>query len=530
MNSKIPEKRAQELIIKEAVKKRVETRGELESLKRKIIKGFDFSFPSNIDLLETYHRLVKNRRIKKTEAIEKMLITRPIRSLSGIVNLSVLTKPYPCPGRCLYCPNAKGFPKSYLAGEPAADRAKFLNFDPYLQVKKRLEALKDQGHPTDKIELRIAGGTWSYYPQKYQSWFIRRCFEATNNHKSSTLLDAQKINEEGERRIVGLSVETRPDFITLEEVKRLRRLGITLVELGAQTVFDDVLKKCQTGSSAAKITRATQLLKDAGFKILYQVMPNLPGSNLKKDFQLFQLLFTDNRFKPDWLKIYPCLICPGTKLLKLWQKKEYRPYSEKELINLLIKIKKNLPCWVRITRIFRDIPRQSILAGCQTSNLREVIKREMERKNLTCSCIRCREVKEKYDEREKLFLFREDYEASEGKEIFLSLENKKRTKLYSLLRLRVPHKKNKPIFSVLKNSALIRELQTFGQQVPLRPSSLRGAQHKGLGKKLMEEAEKIAKEEFGLKKMAAISGIGARGYYQKLGYRLKETYMIKKLK
>ena len=525
------------ILIEKLIKAKPKNREAINEFKRKIAAKFKTSPPSNVDLLETYHSLVKNKRVKKTKELERLLLTRPVRSLSGIVNVSVLTKPYFCPGQCVFCPSEKGFPKSYLTGEPAADRAKFLNFNPYLQVKKRIEMLREQGHPTDKIELRIVGGTWSAYPKRYQTWFIKRCFQASNENRRKTLESAQKANEKAKNKIVGLSIETRPDFITKKEILRLRKLGVTLVELGVQTVFDDVLKKCRTGLTNKKIEKATRLLKDAGFKVLYQVMLNLPGSNLKKDLKAFKILFENEWFKPDWLKIYPCVVCQNTLLYRWWQKGQYQPYSKKDLVNLLIQIKKNLPFWVRVTRIFRDIPAQKIKAGCKTSNLREVAQKEMAARNLFCRCIRCREVKEKYSPKEKICLFREDYPASAGKEIFLSFENQERTKLFSLLRLRIPsfYFSGEPHFiKVLDKTAIIRELQTFGFQLPIlkssgKKSSASSPQHKGLGRKLIQEAEKIAKKEFGLKKIAVISGIGARQYYRKLKYRLRNTYMVKTL-
>ena len=546
-----------QILIKELIRARVKTRAGLSKLKRKTSKKFQTPLYTNVVLLKTYHILVKNKTIKRSETLENILKTRPIRSVSGIVNISVLTKPAPCPGQCIFCPIEKNFPKSYLAGEPAADRAKTLNFNPYLQVQARLKMLKDQGHPTDKIELRIIGGSWSAYSKQYQTWFVKRCFQAANEfgvlrsplevrlqrkpevglRKSDfiTLQKAQKQNEKAKNRIVGMSIETRPDFITEEELLRLRKLGVTLVEMGVQTVFDDILKKNQTGLTAKKIAQATKLLKNAGFKILYQVMPNLPagkaglpGSNIKKDLKMFEILFNDERFKPDWLKIYPCLVCKNTKLYKWWKAGKYKPYTKKELIKLLIKIKKILPYWVRLTRVFRDIPAQKIIAGCKTSNIREIVQAKMASKNIQCHCIRCHEVKEKYNPKEKPYLFRQDYNASEGKEIFLSFENKKRVKLFSLLRLRIPENVFIP---VLRNSAIIREIQTFGPQIPInRSPSKISPQHKGLGKKLIKQAEKITKKEFGLSKIAVISGIGAREYYKKkLGYKLENTYMIKEL-
>ncbi|MBL7156323.1 MAG: tRNA uridine(34) 5-carboxymethylaminomethyl modification radical SAM/GNAT enzyme Elp3 [Candidatus Pacebacteria bacterium] len=538
-------------LIKQLIKTDIKNQKSLSKLKRKFSKQFKTSLSSNIDLLKTYHILVQNKSIKKSVKIEKALITRPIRSLSGIVNISVLTKPAPCPGKCAFCPIEKGFPKSYLAGEPAADRAATLNFDPYLQTQSRLKMLKDQGHPTDKIELRIIGGTWSYYSKQYQTWFITRCFEACNaelrgSKRRTTLKKEQKKNEKVKNRIVGLSIETRPDFITKKEIIRLRKLGVTLVEMGIQTVFDDILKKNKTKLTTRKIAESTKLLKNAGFKILYQIMPNLPGSTIKKDLKLFKILFNDIRFKPDWIKIYPCLICKNTQLYKWWKQGQYKPYTKKQLIKLLIEIKKTLPFWTRLTRLFRDIPAQKIIAGCKTSNLREVVYKEMKGKNIQCKCIRCREVRQKYNSKEKPYLFREDYNASEGKEIFLSFENKKRTKLFSLLRLRIPsHHKNSSHygFAVLQNASIIREIQTFGQQLGIRgrisccacgrdPTSYapdKYVQHKGLGRKLIKKAEEITKKEFCLNKIAVISGIGAREYYRKHGYKLKNTYMVKKL-
>lgn len=499
----------------------MKTRADLDSFKREIAKKYEIPCPSNIGLLKAYHKLVKNKIVKKSPILEELLRTRPIRSLSGIVNISVLTKPYPCPGKCLYCPTEKGIPKSYVSGEPAVERAKKLNYDPYLQVRKRIEMLKLEGHPTDKIELRIVGGTWSYYPKKYQNWFIKKCFDAGNKKSSKDLKRAQKLNEMARHRIVGLSIETRPDFINLSEIQRLRGLGVTMVELGVQSIYDDVLKINLRGHGVKETILATKLLKDAGFKVLYQMMPNLPGSNLKKDEKMFGELFSNPNFQPDLLKIYPCALLKEAPLYKWWKAGKYKPYTESQLINLVKKIKKKIPYYVRIQRITRDIPSQRILVGAaKISNLRQIIAREMEREGWQCRCIRCREVREKYEPKEKLYLYRQDYDASGGREIFLSFENKNRTKLYSLLRLRITS----------QNKATVREIHTYGQLYPLRGRvALISPQHKGLGKKLIKEAEKIAKKEFGLNKIAVISGVGVRNYWKKLGYKLKDTYMIKNL-
>ena len=242
---------------------------------------------------------------------------------------------------------------------------------------------------------------------------------------------AHKLNEKAKHRIIGLSIETRPDFITDDEIAKLRKLGVTMVELGVQSIYDDILKKNLRGHGVKETVLATQLLKDAGFKVLYQIMPNLYGSSPARDLKMFKTIFTDSRFQPDLLKIYPCALLKSSLLFNVWRKGSYRPYAEKQLINLVRAIKKNIPRYVRIQRIARDIPSKSIIAGpAKISNLRQLVSGR-------CKCIRCREVKENYDPKEKLYLFRQNYPASGGQEIFLSYENKNRTKLYSLIRLRL---------------------------------------------------------------------------------------------
>jgi len=521
----------EEKIIKELIRAKVKNQEELTAFKRKMSEKYKIKTLSNFELFEFYQKLLQKRRIKKSRKLEKILKTRPIRSLSGIVNISVLTKPYPCPGKCIFCPTERGMPKSYLSGEPAAERAKKLNFDPYLQMKRRIEMLKFEGHPTDKIELRIVGGSFTFYPKRYQEWFVRRCFDGANGKKSKNLKETQKKNEKAKNRIVGISIETRPDLINEEEGKWLRKLGVTMVEIGVQSVFDEILEKNETGLNAEKIAKATKILKDAGFKVLYHLMPNLMGSDPNLDKKCFEIVFSDERFKPDWIKIYPTMVTKESRLYKFWKEGKYKPYTDEELIELLIQVKKELPYWVRVTRILRDIPAPKVVAGCKISNLREVVKKEMEKRGIFCHCIRCREVRERYDPKEKVYLFREDYDASGGKEIFLSFENKERTKLFSYLRLRVPSQifeRKKHFIPTLENSAIVREIQTLGEIVPIGIKKI-APQHRGLGKKLVKEAEKIAKKEFSLNKIAVISGIGARDYWRKLSYKLKGTYMIKRL-
>jgi len=528
----MPQIKTIESIIHELTKSQIRSREDLDSFKRKMAKKYKILCLSNVELLKVYHKLVEKRTLIRDKFLEKLLRTRPIRSLSGIINISVLTKPYPCPGKCIYCPSQKGLPKSYLKGEPAVQRAILTNFNPHLQVQTRLKSLEKTGHPLDKIELRIIGGTWSYYPKQYQTWFVKRCFQAANEYtsnskiKTKNLKEAQKRNEKAKCRIIGITIETRPDYIDLKEIKRMRNLGITRVELGVQSIYDDVLKLNKRGHNVQSTIKATQFLKDAGFKVSYQMMPNLPGSNFKKDIRMFKEIFKNPNFQPDLLKIYPLALIKEAPLYKLYKKNKFKPYPEKKLIKLLVEIKKEIPFWCRIQRIIRDIPSKNIIAGgVKISNLREVVQKKMKEKGLKCKCIRCREVREDYKPNEKLYLFREDYWASNGKEIFLSFENKKREKLYALLRLRISFNH---ILPVLKDVAIIREVHTYGQMIPVDEKSL-SVQHRGLGKKLIKEAEKIAKEEFKINKVAVISGIGVRTYYRKLKYKLKDTYMIKKI-
>ena len=504
-------------------------------------KKYKTPCPNNISLLREYHNLIKEKRIKKSEKLEKLLKTRPVRSLSGIVNVSVLTKPYKCPGQCIYCPSESNIPKSYLSGEPAVERAKKLKYDPYLQVQKRIEVLKMSGHSTDKIELRLIGGTWSFYNTKYKVWFIKKCFEAANGQKDmedkkktieqlwKELKKAQKKNEKAESRIIGLSFETRPDYINLKEIKEMRRLGATKVELGVQSIYDDILKFNKRGHGIKETVIATELLKNAGFKVAYQMMLNLPESNYKKDIEMFKELFSNEEFKPDSLKIYPCALVKEALLYKLYLKKEYKPYKERELIETIKSIKRIIPKYVRIERIIRDIPSPLIIeGGAKISNLRQIIEAEMKKEDCQCQCIRCREIKDSKS-KEKIYLMREDYNASNGKEIFLSFEDKKRKNIYSLLRLRINLKtKNAPL--ILKDSAIIREVHVYGQAASIsKRNSL--VQHKGLGQQMIKEAERIVKEEYKLNKIAVISGVGARNYYkEKLNYILKDGYMVKLLK
>ncbi|MGB3988483.1 MAG: tRNA uridine(34) 5-carboxymethylaminomethyl modification radical SAM/GNAT enzyme Elp3 [Minisyncoccales bacterium] len=497
---------------------------------RRIMKRMKTFAPSKMSLLKAYHEMTFKEKedvaksvgikhtIQRDEKIKELLITRPVRSLSGIVNVSVLTKPYPCPGQCIYCPNENDMPKSYIKSEPAAMRAAINKFDPTKQVNVRIKSLSLAGHPVEKIDLRIIGGNWSSYPKNYQTKFIKSVYDTCNDRKSQTLKQAQKLNESAKHKIVGLSIETRPDFVNEKEIERLRELGVTAVELGIQIIDEKILKGVKRGHGVESITVATKLLKNAGFKICYQMMPNLPGSNIKKDLEIFKTLFNDPRFKPDHLKIYPTVTIKNTILYDMWKRGEYTPYSDKDLKSLMKRVKALIPKYVRIQRLIRDIPAQEIEAGTTLSNMRELIAKESKKEGWSCQCIRCREVRGFYDPLDDISLFREDYDASDGREIFLSFEDVGRKRIYSLLKLRISEK------------AIIREVHTYGKQLPTKKRRESSPQHKGFGKRLIEEAEKIVAKETDLKKLSVISAVGVRNYYRKLGYRLDKSYMSKKIK
>ncbi|MDX9913383.1 MAG: tRNA uridine(34) 5-carboxymethylaminomethyl modification radical SAM/GNAT enzyme Elp3 [Candidatus Moranbacteria bacterium] len=506
--------------------------------------------PTTADLRELYNKLVAQKKIQPNIYLEKAMLSRAIRTQSGVAVVAVLTKPSTCPGKCIFCPTEKNMPKSYLSNEPAVMRAIMNKFDAYNQVQSRLLALELNGHSTEKIELIVMGGTFSYFPKTYQKKFITDCFRAANEYKGKlkvqkvvksiklsdkNLKTEQKKNETAKHRIVGLTLETRPDYIDEKEIINFRNLGCTRVELGVQSIFNDVLIKNNRGHLVAQTIVATQLLKDAGFKINYHMMPGLLGSSISKDFKMFKELFTNSDFKPDMLKIYPTVVTKNSELYEIWKSGNYKPLTDKQFEKLIIKIKNEaIPPYTRIQRLIRDVPLSSIEAGPTVSNLRQVIEKQTH-----CQCIRCREIKGEYKINEKIILDRVDYEASGKKEIFLQFVSPDKKKLYSLLRLRISNHNNHFI-NALKNSALIREIHTYGKltditkydknSLPANAIALQaGPQHIGLGKKLILEAERITRDEFGLKKIAVISGVGVRNYYRKNGYKLRDTYMVKAL-
>jgi len=371
----------QKKVIKDLIKLKPKTKDDIEIYKHKLCKEHKLNVIYNSELLSFYQILVKNKSIQPNPSLENLLTSKNSRSLSGVSVITVSSKPYPCPGNCLYCPTQKSVPKSYLDNEPAILRAIRNNFDPKKQTLERLEVLNTNGHPTDKLEIIVIGGTFSFFNKAYQKQFIKKIFDACNQKPSKNLLEAQKINETAAHRIVGLTIETRPDFIDRKEIKHLRMLGVTRVELGVQSIYDDILKLNKRGHPIQTTIDATKLLKDAGFKICYHMMPNLYGSNTTKDLQMFKELFSNQNFQPDMLKIYPCMIMKEADLFKIYQQGLHKAYTYKTLLNLLKKILLVVPSYCRIQRMIRDIPSQSVVDGVKVSNLREFVEKELQQEN-----------------------------------------------------------------------------------------------------------------------------------------------------
>lgn len=454
------------------------------------------------------------------------------RTISGVTPVAVMTQPMKCPGQCVYCPTYPTAPQSYTPESPAVIRARRCGYDAQEQIRIRLQVLSQMGHPTDKIELIVMGGTFLAYPEDYQEKFIKDCYDALNSQESATLEEAKRLNEVARHRCTGLCIETRPDWCQQEQVDRMLEFGATRVELGVQTLDDEIYRLVRRGHRVEAVVKATKLLKEHGFKVHYHWMPGLPGSTPEEDLELAKQLFSDIRFKPDGLKLYPTMVVEGTELEKWYQEGRYQPYTIETMTNLLANIKSIVPKYVRISRVLRDIPSKFIVAGCKDS-LRGAIRQRMKQEGIECECIRCREYGHRAQDGWEIGeprMVRMDYEASDGKEIFLSFEDEKET-LFGLLRMRI---QSKPIARLGQetngNLALVRELHVYGPEVPLRQQEPMAAQHKGLGKALLTEAERIAADEFQIKRIAILSGTGAKEYYRtEFGYSSLGDYMVKSL-
>ncbi len=527
-------------LVKEAYRLKVKDYKHLHELKSKFSIHHGKSFPANSELIEVYRELVKLGELPDDQKFLKFLRKRGVRSLSGIASITVITKAYPCPGRCIFCPTEPEMPKSYLSNEPAIMRAILNDFDSYKQTLNRLKSLDKTGHKTDKLDVIVSGGTFSFYPHRYQTEFTRGIFNALNTYsgdsgsvqkKSRSLAQAQKINETAEHRCIGLSFETRPDHITEKELIRLRNLGCTKIEIGVQSLNDKVLELNKRDHGIAETKRAIQLMRDSAYKINCHMMPNLYGSTPEIDYEDMVEIFKNPAYRPDWMKIYPTMVVPWSQLEKIHKEGKHKPYSDSELVELMIKISQVIPEYCRVTRMYRDIPAPTILGGSKMSNLRQFVEEEMKKRGLQCRCIRCREIKNEQVNFDDLTLNIKPMEASNGQEFFISYDDVKKDKICALLRLRFSSYSlngKKHFIKELEGAALVREVHTYGEQVEISRRENKASQHIGLGRRMMMQAEEVSKKN-GYKKLAVISGIGVREYYRKLGYELEGTYMVKHL-
>jgi len=479
-------------------------------------------------LVHTYRRLVRQGEWPEDPALLGRIRMKPVRTLSGVTTVTVLTKPYPCPGKCIFCPTDLRMPKSYLPDEPGAMRALQHDFDPFEQTASRLQALEAIGHPTDKLELLILGGTWSSYRADYQEWFVQRCLDAMNGFDSDSLEEAQAANEGAACRNVGLVIETRPDHVDPAEVRRLRWLGVTKVQMGAQSLDDRILELNHRGESVEDTRRAMILLRAGGFKLALHWMPNLLGATPESDRVDFQRLWEDGALRPDEIKIYPCQLLANAELYAYWQRGKYTPYTTAQLIDLIADLKPGIPIYCRVNRIIRDIPSTNVVAGNKRTSLRLDVQAELSRRGERCRCIRCREVRGQTVDPEGLQLGRLEFPAGAGEEHFLSFATGD-DRLAGFLRLQLPGAASPDLgLPDLQAAALVREVHVFGQSLEMGAQQPGAAQHAGLGETLLERAEALARER-GYSRMAVISALGTRGYYRRLGYELGESYMMKEL-
>lgn len=539
---------------------------------------------SKSEIIRGYRYLKARYGFEDESSFVAKIRMKPVRTQSGVAPVTVLTKPYPCPGKCIFCPNDVRMPKSYLSREPGAQRAAQHRFDPYAQTLSRLRAFYDTGHEIDKVELIILGGTWSFYPEPYQIWFVKRCFEAMNDFSTERmelgerppaesgliafeelneevvgrlmsrtynqvvsgflaenlaggLTDerevadwpeleiVQRLNEKSRARCVGLVVETRPDHISEEEVARIRRLGSTKVQMGFQSLSDEVLRLNNRGHDVAATRRAVRLVREAGFKIHVHWMPNLYGSNPESDVEDFRRLFAEADFRPDEIKIYPCSLIETAELMQYYEDGRWRPYTADELLDVLTRCLMEVPAYCRVTRVIRDIPGDEILVGNKVTNLRQVAERELADRGESSLDIRAREIRREAVNPGELRLDRLDYATSTGREIFLQFVTPE-YRLVGFCRLSLP---DRPMFlEEIRHSAMIREVHVYGVVVGIGQNGGQRSQHLGIGRKLAEEAARLA-QQAGYQDLAVISSVGTREYYRSLGFRDGTLYQHRQL-
>jgi len=550
-------------LIAEIIKSKSSTVNEVLKIRRDLCRRHN---PKTLPSLIQIFLHATPSQMKKLQ----FLTTKPTRTLSGVAPVAIMTSPEKCPhGKCLMCPGGpKSFfgevPQSYTGKEPATMRGIRNEFDPYLQVFNRLEQYVILNQNFEKVELIIMGGTFPARTNEYQEEFVKYAFKALNDFgelffkdnefdfakfkkffllpadlhdkvriekikkklfklkKECDLQTEQNKNETTKVRCVGLTIETRPDYALLKEANQMLKLGCTRVELGIQSVYPNVLKYIDRGHRVSDSIIALEILKDLGFKINAHYMLGLPKTSKQKDLKGLKKLFSNQSFRPDMLKIYPCMVLPGTELEKLYYKKKFKPLSTKDAINILAEFKRYIPSYLRIMRIQRDIPTKRTIAGVDKTNLRQELHTYMEKKNIKCNCIRCREVG-RSKKLGKVEITVEKYQASNGREYFIAAEDKENNTILGFCRMRFPFQFLRK--EIGKKTALIRELHVYGIAAGLTEKG--DTQHKGYGYKLMQKAEEIAKAE-GKTKMVVISGIGVREYYiKKLDYQKEGPYMVK---
>ncbi|MCC6615029.1 MAG: tRNA uridine(34) 5-carboxymethylaminomethyl modification radical SAM/GNAT enzyme Elp3 [Anaerolineae bacterium] len=576
-------------------------RAQIDRLVRAQAKGGGTQY-SRDELLLAYRTFAGGDGLPPyDQAMVERLRLKPVRTSSGVTPVTVLTKPFPCPGECIFCPNDVRMPKSYLSDEPGAQRAEQNSFDPYLQTYSRLSTYYATGHPTDKIEVIVLGGTWSFYPESYQIWFVKRIFDALHDfgagidrtteveaalrevsqlhpdrnvtdarvdgilfersynqvvqtvykdemRRSRELVDeiaagsrprspvdefatwaeleaAHRQNEEAPCRCVGLVVETRPDHISEEEVVRIRRLGCTKVQIGFQSLDDEVLLKNRRGHDVAATRRAVRLLRQMGFKIHAHWMPNLYGSSPQRDIEDYARMFGDPDFRPDELKVYPCSLIESAELMRYFQRGQWQPYGYDELLQVLVECFKRTPEYCRLTRVIRDIPSTDIVEGNKLTNFRQIVDDELNRRGERCMDIRAREIRHTQVEAQALHLDEQWYTSSCSDEVFLQYITEDRH-IAGFLRLSLPN--TTPLVDELADAAMIREVHVYGQSVEIGDNADGRAQHAGLGTQLIERAAALARER-GFAKLAVISAVGTRAYYRKRGFADGALYQVRAL-
>ena len=497
-------------------------------VKHRAVKLFGLDrVPSNIDIL---------RYVSEDPELSNLFRLKPVRSISGVVIVAIMTYPYECPhGRCLYCPHYPGAPISYTGKEPSAMRGISNEFDPYKQVINRLKQLEVMGHVTDKVEVIIQGGTFNATPIEYREWYMRRLLQAFIGYYPENFERGLRDAEGSPKRIVGITFETRPDVCSEKDIDWMLERGGTRVELGVQTIYDDVYEYVERGHRVNDVVDATRRLRDAGFKVTYHLMPGLPLTDVKHDITIFNIIFSSQNYMPDNLKIYPTLVLEYTGLLRLWREGLYRPYNTDEAVELIGLVKDNIvPRWVRIMRVNRDIPSHEVVDGVKKTNLRQIVHGDMRRLGLRCRCIRCREaghkwMKEGYMGSEDLELTISIYKAGDGLEYFLAVEDVDNDVLYGFLRLRRPSNRAWRREIIERETYIVREIHVYGHSLPIgvSKSPISGSwQHIGLGSLLLNEAENLV-SSLGGEKIVIISGVGVREYYYRHGYERDGPYVSK---